>query len=105
MTERTMQEIGGDELRHAVGVDRLEHALSDALTNNPRQQFALLDVEALERIGDVRIALMRAPEIEGDFHDAMDFGKFVDMVGEPRCDDGRRSGASVVERAQETWPA
>ena len=37
-------EIGGDELRHAVGVDRLEHALPDAFTNDPRQQFALLDV-------------------------------------------------------------
>src|SRR5262245_23424715 len=104
MTERTMLEIGGDELRHVVAVDRLEHALSAALTNNPRQQFALLDVEALDRIGDVRIALMRAPQIKGDFHEAM-FGKLVDMVGEPRCADGRSRGAAVAERGHETWPA
>ena len=42
---------------------------------------------------------MRAPEVEGNFHEAMDLGIFVDMVGEPGCDDGWRIGASVVESA------
>ena len=42
---------------------------------------------------------MRAPEVESDFHKAMDLGKFVDMVREPGSDDRRRIGASVVQRA------
>ena len=42
---------------------------------------------------------MRAPEIEGNLHEAMDLGIFVDMVREPGCDDGGRIGASVVEGA------
>src|SRR5262245_17759847 len=92
-------EIGRDELRHAVGVHRFEHALPDALANDPRQELALLDVETLDRGGDVGIGLVRPPEIQGDFHKAMDFGKFVDMVREPGRDDRRRIGASVVESA------
>ena len=92
-------EIGGDELRHAIGIDRLEHAPPDALANDPRQELALLDVEAVDGVGDVRIALVRPSEVEGNFHEAMDLGIFVDMVRKPGRDDGGRIGASVVEGA------
>ena len=83
-------EIGRDKLRHPVGICRLEHSLLYALSKIVREEFSLFDIKVFYRIGDVWIALMRASEIEGNFHEAMDLGIFVDVVGEPCGNDGHR---------------
>ena len=92
-------EMGGDELSHAVGINRLEQPLLDAFTNDLREQLALLDVEALDGVGDVRIAFVRCAEIERYLHEAVNLGIFVDVIGEPRSDNRRRIGALVIQGA------
>ena len=82
-----------------LGSTGLNSPCLDALANDLREQLALLDIKGLDRLGDVRVAVMGAPEIERNFHEAMDLVVFVDVVGEPSRDDGGRIGASVLQGA------
>src|SRR5690349_9899726 len=88
-TNHASIEMRGDELRHAVGVYRSKLPLPDPLADDLGQHSALFFVEALDRGGDVRIALVCTAEVQGDLHEAVNLGIFVDVVIEPRRDQVR----------------